>query len=188
MRLTSSCTETSTRSVPAHVCTTDEFPRKKAQAWQTLPDLPHTDARDPPPPLIRSDTDLNMTFLPEKWVCLMIKLTMDMPEIITALSIEESTLDWTKLGSLDCLSLVVLYAHHPLCTSCSQILKHSPHRFSDHMTVYGLSSPSACAFFNFAAFFNFVQNSGSYDICKVLMFVANCAAKRQAKMGITRTL
>ena len=49
MKLTSSCTETSTRSVPAHVCTTDGFPvEKKAQTWQNLPDLPHTDARAPP--------------------------------------------------------------------------------------------------------------------------------------------
>ena len=48
MKLTSSCTETSTRSVPAHVCTTDGFPmKKKAQTWQNLPDLPHTDARAP---------------------------------------------------------------------------------------------------------------------------------------------
>ena len=29
MKLTSSCTETSTRSVPAHVCTTDGFPMEK---------------------------------------------------------------------------------------------------------------------------------------------------------------
>ena len=75
MRLTSSCTETSTRSVPAHVCTTDGFPRKTHKPGRTCP-ISHTQTPGLPPS-IRSDTYLNMTLLPEKLVCLMIKLTMD---------------------------------------------------------------------------------------------------------------
>ena len=65
MKLTSSCTETSTRSVPAHVCTTDGFPReKKHKPGRTCP-ISHTQTPGLPPS-IRSDTDLNMTFLSEK--------------------------------------------------------------------------------------------------------------------------
>ena len=42
MRPISSCTEISTRPVPVRYVA-----EKNAQAWQTQPDLPHTDAQAP---------------------------------------------------------------------------------------------------------------------------------------------
>ena len=84
MRLTSSCTETSTRSVSVHVCTTDRFPRKKHKPGRPRP-ISHTQTPGLPPSTVRHIYH-NMTFLPENVRCLMIKITMDMSEIIIALT------------------------------------------------------------------------------------------------------
>ena len=61
----------------------------KAQTWQNLPDLPHTDARAPPINTVRHRSQHGVST--RKMSMFDDKLTMDMPEIreiITALSID----------------------------------------------------------------------------------------------------
>ena len=116
MRLTSSCTEISTRPIPAHVCTTDGLPRKKR-----LPDLARSPThRRPGLPINTVGHRSNMTFLPEGCYP---TTSASVFSLSPSLSCPHNLLNITPIPLQPTFLHYLGYIPHPRCPSSSFIPK-----------------------------------------------------------------